>query len=149
MSRTTIKKRGKATDDYLKLVRRFPLRPIRTEPDYERAIQVVQDLTGRADAAAGLSADENDYLDVLSRLVRDYDELHSSLLRDRASGRTPAPIELLKHLMEEHGMNTIALGKLVGGSGQASMILRGKRELSKANIRTLAAHFHVSPAVFL
>jgi HTH-type transcriptional regulator/antitoxin HigA len=148
MSRTTAKRRGKmAADDYLDLVRRFPLRPIRTRADYDRAIQILQDLTARADA--GLSADESDYADVLTRLVRDYDEQHSSLLRERAAGRRPSPIELLKYLMEEHGMNTISLGRLVGGSGQASMILRGKRELSKANIRTLAAHFSVSPAVFL
>ncbi len=148
MSRTTAKKRGeRAADDYLDWVIRFPLRPIRTQPDYDRALQILQDLTGRADA--GISAGESDYADVLSHLVRDYDEQHSSLLKQRAAGRRPSPIELLKHLMEEHGMNTISLGKLVGGSGQASMILSGKRELSKANIRTLAARFKVSPAVFL
>src|SRR5437588_131954 len=86
--------------------------------DYDRAMQILQDLTARADAE--LSVDESDYADVLTRLVRDYDEQHSTLLRERAAGRTPSPIELLKYLMEEHGMNTISLGKLVGGSGKAS-----------------------------
>jgi hypothetical protein len=46
--------------------------------------------------------------------------------------------------MEENRMNTVDLGEIVGGSGQASMILRGKRELSKANI-----HFHISPGLLL
>jgi antitoxin component HigA of HigAB toxin-antitoxin module len=56
---------------------------------------------------------------------------------------------MLRDLVAEAGMNTVSLGKLVGGSGQASLILQGKRELSKANIRKLADYFHVSPALFL
>jgi HTH-type transcriptional regulator / antitoxin HigA len=148
MSRTaTHEHRERVADDYLELVRRFPLRPIRTRAEYDRAGKILEDLVGRADA--GLSPGEGDYTDVLSTLVREYDEKHSSILQDRAAGRRSSPIEMLKFLMEQHGMNTVSLGKLVGGSGQASMILRGKRQLSKANIRTLAKHFHVSPALFI
>jgi HTH-type transcriptional regulator / antitoxin HigA len=148
MSRTaTHEHRERVADDYLELVRRFPLRPIRTRAVYDCAGKILEDLVGRADA--GLSPGESDYTDVLSTLVREYDEKHSSILQDRAAGRRSSPIEMLKFLMEQHGMNTVSLGKLVGGSGQASMILRGKRQLSKANIRTLAKHFHVSPALFI
>jgi len=46
-------------------------------------------------------------------------------------------------------MKPIDLGKLVGGRAQASLILSGKRELSKATIRALADRFKVSPALFL
>src|SRR5206468_725784 len=138
MSRTTMKSRGERVssaglaDDYLNLVRRFPLRPIRTRAAYDRAWVVLQELLARAETSKP-SAGESDYADVLVRLVRDYDEQHSSLLKDRAARGKPSPIEALRWLMEEHQMNTIGLGKLVGGSGQASLILNGKRELSKAN----------------
>ncbi|HEY8667938.1 MAG TPA: hypothetical protein VIL86_14840 [Tepidisphaeraceae bacterium] len=142
-----IKRRSEqASDDYLELVRCFPLRPLRTEVEYDRAVEVLGNLVGRADA--GLTPGESDYADVLSGLVREYDEQHSSILKEFAAGHKPTAVEMLKYLMEEHGMNTISLGKLVSGSGQASLILRGKRQLSKANIRTLAEHFHVSPAIF-
>jgi len=148
MTKTMTKKRTRsAADDYMELVRCFPLRPIRTRADYQLAAEILADLVGRADE--GLTAGENDYADVLSRLVREYDQQHSSILKDLAAKGGVSPINALKYLIEEHGMNTIALGKLVGGSGQASMILNGKRELSKANIRTLAGHFNVSPALFL
>ncbi|MGB7158394.1 MAG: hypothetical protein WBD40_10045 [Tepidisphaeraceae bacterium] len=150
MSTTTKKKKRReqaGADDYLELVHRFPLRPIRTKADYDRAGQVLEQLVARADA--GLTLGESDYTDVLSRLVGEYDELHSSILKEIAAGRKSSPIEILRYLMEEHSMNTIELGKLVGGSGQASMILNGKRELSKANIRTLAERFKVSPALFI
>lgn len=146
---TTASRRGPlaVADDYLNLIRRFPLRPIRTAAEYASATRVLKDLVGRADA--GVTRDEQDYTDVLSRLVRDYDERNSSLLKSRAAGRRGSPLEMLKCLMEEHGMNTSALGQLVGGSGQASLILHGKRELSKANIRALADRFKVSAGLFL
>jgi HTH-type transcriptional regulator/antitoxin HigA len=131
-----------AADDYLKLVRRFPLRPIRSRAEYEQAAAILIEMAGRA---GEFTPGESDYMDVLGRMVREYDQRHASVLKLPK----PTPIELLKCLMEEHGMNTVSLGKLVGGSGQASMILSGKRELSKANIRTLAAHFNVSPALFI
>ena len=85
---------------------------------------------------------------VLSR-VYPLANLDNPFVIGRLRVRKLPPIELLKYLMEEHGMNTVSLGKLVGGSGQASLVLRGKRELSKANIRALADRFNVSPALFL
>jgi HTH-type transcriptional regulator / antitoxin HigA len=132
-------------DDYLDLVRRFPLRPLRSREDYDAALVVLRALLGRGEKQS-LAAGESDYADVLLRLVRDYDERHSAVL---AEAKKLTPIDALKTLMDEHGMNTVSLGKIVGGSGQASLILNGKRELSKANIRALAARFKVSPALFL
>ena len=142
MRKNTSKPRA-GTDDYLKLVRSFPLRPIRTKAQYEDASKIHVDLIARADA--GLSDGEEDYMEVLGRLIQAYDKAHSSLLNEKMT-----PIDRLKFLLDEHGMNSIDLGKLLGsGSGQASMILNKKRELSKANIRVLAERFKISPAAFL
>ena len=146
-SKLVTRRGGRSKATYLQLVRRFPLRPIRTSAEYARAGEILAELFDRADS--GLTSDESDYADVLGRLIREYDERHSSILLKRAGGRKPTPVEVLKYLLEEHGMNTTGLGSLVGGSGQASLILSGKRELSKANIRTLAAHFNVSAALFI
>ena len=146
-SKLATRRAARSKSTYLQLVRRFPLRPIRTAAEYARAGEILAELFARADSS--LTSDESDYADVLGRLIREYDERHSSILLKRAAGRKPTPVELLKHLLEEHGMNTTSLGSLVGGSGQASLILSGKRELSKANIRTLAVHFNVSPALFI
>lgn len=144
MNVKTVKAAGDK-DEYMDLVRRFPLRPIRSMTDYEQAGDLLIELLDR-EAGHRLSSAESDYVEMLGRLVGDYDEKHSSLLKNR---QRMTPVEALKALMEETGMNSNALGKLVGGSGLASLILNGKRELSKANIRKLAAHFHVSPALFI
>ncbi len=142
----TAKTRGPKTtnDDYFDLVRRFPLRPIRDRAEYDVGGEIYFDLASRDDLTTG----ESDYMDVLGALVREYDEKHSSLLRElRENPMTP--VEALRALMEENGMNTVSLGKLIGGSGQASLILNGKRGLSKANIRILAERFCVNPSLFL
>lgn len=143
--KTANKRTEKTTDDYMELIRRFPLRPIRSQAEYERAMKIYGELGDLAEAGS-ISAGESDYLDVLVKLTRDYDQKHSSLLKNRK--KTP-PLEMLRHIVKEAGMNTVSLGELVGGSGQASLILQGKRELSKANIRKLADYFHVSPALFI
>lgn len=55
----------------------------------------------------------------------------------------------LRFLLESHGMSASDLGRLLGDRALGTRILNGKRELSKAHIKTLAAHFQVSPAVLL
>src|SRR2546430_10952534 len=51
---------GKTEDRYLDLVRRFPLRPLRTEADLDAAIAAMDALPDRP----VLTAPEQDYLDV-------------------------------------------------------------------------------------
>ncbi len=134
-------------DAYFDLIRRFPLRPLRTQEDADEAIGLLRELGARADEA-GLSSEENDYADILRSLIDNWEQRHPSYLRQLMNKHPVDAVELLKELMQQHKMNTVSLGKLVGGSGHASLILNRKRGLSKANIRKLAAHFHVSPAVF-
>ena len=55
---------------YLKLIRRFPLRPIRSDADLDRAIAMVDALAARI---KDLTPDERDYLDVLADLVEKYE----------------------------------------------------------------------------
>ena len=43
--------------------------------------------------------------------------------------------------MRENGMTTADLGKVLGNKTAVSLVLNGKRELSKAHIRRLAARF--------
>ena len=53
--------RQSGDDNYLALVRAFPLRPIRSEAELDRAIAVIDSLIARDD----LDLEQEDYLDVL------------------------------------------------------------------------------------
>ena len=128
------------SDDYLNLIKRFPLRPLRSDADLKQAGAVLDDLVGRPDLSSG----ERDYMEGLARFIRDYEVEH---IRHRL--KKLKPIELLKHLMEENNMNTSELGYVLGSRGLASEVLNGKRGLSKTLIAKLSRRFGVDPVLFL
>src|SRR5437660_306472 len=83
---------------------RYPLLPIKNRIDYERAIIVVQELFGRDD----LDADQTGYLETLTLLISAYEEAHENL-DELAEGVTP--LDVLKSIMESHGMKSKDLGE--------------------------------------
>jgi HTH-type transcriptional regulator/antitoxin HigA len=60
-----------AVDTYLELVRAFPLRPIRSDDDHDRAIATINALADRRDQ---WGASENDYFLVLALLIERYED---------------------------------------------------------------------------
>jgi HTH-type transcriptional regulator/antitoxin HigA len=138
---TLTRSRG-ATPEYLELIQAFPLRSIRSAVDYSAATKILARLLGRP--SGRLSRGERDYADVLGRLIDDYGQRQLPHFSSNAS-----TIEVLRFLMAEHGMNTEALGKIIGNKTAASLVLNGKRELSKSHIRRLATHFNVDAGIFL
>jgi HTH-type transcriptional regulator / antitoxin HigA len=133
---------GRPAPAYLALIETFPLRPLRSERDYDTAVSVLDTLVVRPEGS--LNPGEQDYLDTLTMLVEAYDREHY----DIDTGHHD-PLTMLKYLMEESGMTQAALGRLLGNRALASLILNGHRHLSKSHIRKLADHFKVSPALFL
>jgi HTH-type transcriptional regulator / antitoxin HigA len=132
---------GRPAPAYLALIDLFPLRPLRSERDYDAAVTVLDALAVRAEGS--LHVGEQDYLDTLTMLVEAYDQEHHGM--DAAQGD---PLGMLKYLMQESGMTQADLGRLLGNRALASLILNGRRQLSKSHIRKLAAHFKVSPELF-
>lgn len=56
---------------------------------------------------------------------------------------------MLKHLMEQHNMTVTELGRVIGSQSNASLILSGKRAISKRVTGLLSQHFGVARCVFL
>lgn len=117
------------------------LRPIRDETDYEQAAM----LADRLAVLSLRSRDQEDYLETLSELISKYDETHYS--QDLAH---ITPLETLKHLMESHAMTTGELALILQvDPGQAQGILEGRHTLNATQLRLLANHFKVTPALFI
>ena len=130
------------SDDYLNLIRRFPLRAIRNDRDNAAAGKVLTRLLGRG--SPPLSDGESQYLDALIELTRAYESrAHPTLIRKMS------PIEAVRYLMEQNDMTVADLGRVLGNKTAASLVLSGKRELSKAHIRKLSARFKVDAGLFL
>ena len=126
--------------DYLDLVRRFPLRVISSEREFRAAGAVLDGFVGREDLTPG----QRDYVSVLAKLMEDYEAS-----RQRQLLRKLSPVELVRYLMEQNGMNTADLGQVLGSRGLASEVLNGNRGLSKTSITRLADRFRVDPGLFL
>ena len=111
---------------------------IRNEADYNKALEVLNRLLDE------VGEDEShpffNFLEVLGTLIESYEEDHVKI-PDVPAG------EVLKYLMEEHGLGQADLPE-IGSQGVVSEILHGKRELNTRQIKTLSKRFGVSPAVF-
>jgi HTH-type transcriptional regulator / antitoxin HigA len=125
--------------DFGDLVRLSPPVAIHDEVAYQNAQEIVDALTEIPSPSKG----QLKYLDTLSVLVEAYESE-----RHGFDPRAIAPLDVLRHLMQEHGMSASDLGRLLGERSLGSKILTGMRQISKSHITRLAAHFNVSPAVF-
>lgn len=129
---------GRHEDRYLELVRRFPLRPLRTDADLDAAVAVLDELVDRDD----LAPPEQDYLDVLSDLVEAYEDVAVPM-------EPVGDAELLRFLIEGKG---VTQAEVAAGAGLAvstvSELLSGKRKLNRGQIGKLARFFKVSPGAF-
>ena len=124
--------------DYAGLVRMLPPRPIHDKVDLANATEILDAMAGH-----DLTADQEDYLDVLSDLVHKYEAAQEAALRAEST-----PVERLRFVVEQAGMSASDLGRLLGNRGLGSLVLRGQRQLSKTHIRILADHFRLDPGYF-
>jgi HTH-type transcriptional regulator/antitoxin HigA len=100
------------------------MRPIRTEKDYQRAVDRIDQLVLRPDA------ETNEELELLTILVMAYETQH-------VPDVPMEPIAYLKASMDNRGLTQTDLATLLGSTSRAAEVLNGRRELSKAMIRTL------------
>ncbi len=138
--RTTSAKVGMAQlpKEYAGLCQILTPRPIHDKVEFQN----VTDLT---DAMAGhkLTPDQEDYFDLLCRLIQDYEKEHLEAPKVTA-------LQALQHLLEAHNMTAADLARLLAVHRTlGAMILRGERKLTLNHVRTLARHFGVSADLFL
>ncbi len=126
-----------AWQDLNKLV---PLGPITSKKDYERRVQVMDELLDRI--GANESHRLMPLLDLITKEVEAYETKH-----EQVPEATPA--QVLGYLMAEHGLKQADLAEELGGQSIVSAVLNGRRELNTRQVKALAVRFKVSPAVFL
>jgi HTH-type transcriptional regulator/antitoxin HigA len=101
------------------------IKPIKTQADYEAALQEIEALF---EAKPGTAA--GDRLEILSTLVEAYEKQHYPI-------PTPDPIEAIRYYMESRGLTRRDLEPYVGSRARVSEVLNKKRPLSLTMIRNL------------
>jgi HTH-type transcriptional regulator/antitoxin HigA len=116
-----------------------PMLAIRNEKEYDVAVTAVNAL---ADEVGDNPKDARyRFIDTLSLLIEAYDEEHYPM--PEVSG-----IELLKFLMEQHGLKQGDLPE-IGTQGVIGDLLHGRRELNVRQIRALSERFNLPADAFI
>jgi HTH-type transcriptional regulator/antitoxin HigA len=123
--------------EYRRMIDLFPPRRIRDESRLQATEEQIDDLLARHERTEA----QDEYLDLLSDLVRDWEAEHIEIPAVSA-------VELVKFLCEQHDIPQRALVPVFGTPSTVSEVLSGRRALQTKHIEGLARLFHVSPAAF-
>jgi len=113
------------------------VKPIRTDADYDAAMDVVAGLWGAAS-----DTPEGDRLDVLATLIDAYESKHHAM-------DAPDPIEAIKFRMEQQGLTRKDLEDIIGTRTRIAEVLNRKRSLSIGMIRRLHDRLGISADVLI
>jgi HTH-type transcriptional regulator/antitoxin HigA len=80
-------------------------------------------------------------IELLTLLIERYEEEHYAAPK-------ASPSEVLRFLIDRHGLKQRDLSSELGGESVVSEVLSGKRNLNTAQIEKLSKRFHISPAAF-
>lgn len=112
---------------------------IRTEREYQRLLRSVARMMEKPDAE--ISEEEGRLLEMLSILIEEYEDRAHPLPKFE-------PHKMLAYLVRERNLKASDLWPILPKS-RVSEILSGKRGISKAQAKSLAAFFRVPVELFL
>jgi HTH-type transcriptional regulator / antitoxin HigA len=110
---------------------------IRNEKQLQQYAKALYQLTSLAKPTIA----QREAIELLTLLIERYEEEHFALPQ-------ASPADVLRFLLERHGLKQRDLATELGGESVVSEILSGKRKLNAAHIEQISKRFHVSPAVF-
>ena len=115
-------------------------RPIETEAEYERALELINRFMSKPES--GLKPEEDVLLELLTQLVERYE--------DRRYPMPEAPPHaVVRFLMEDRGLRHKDLMPVLGSRGVTSEVISGKRKPSKTQVKALAEFFKLPPELFI
>ena len=123
---------------YGRLLSESQPRVIHDEPEYDRALEIVDALMSKN----GLTPEETELLQLWAILIEDYEEQNHPMPE-------ATPHEVLLHLMEVKEIRQVDLTGVLGSKGVVSEVVNGKRSISKAQAKALGEFFKVNPSLFI
>ena len=120
---------------------------IKTERDYQEALDVVEHLFSEAKDTADDPL--NDLIDIISRAIEKYELTQQNIIAfEKEASGIAQEISVLRILMEQHNLTLIDFKNEIGSKSLVSMILNGKRNLTKEHITKISKRFNLNPALF-
>ena len=113
------------------------IKPIKTEKDYEKSIQRIEQLWG-----AKKNSPAGDELDLLCTIVEAYEIRHFPIL-------PPDPVDAIVFRMEQMNMTKSDLAKYLGSQSRVSEVLTRKRQLTLKMVKSLYKGLKIPAEILL
>lgn len=129
---------------YSWLIKNLPIEPIRNarvHGAYSKVIELLMGLIGSKRLSEVEVRDLRQYISMLAPAIEHFERKNYPI-------RSATAEQVLKFLMEQHGLNQDDLSEDLGGQPVVSDIIHGKRKLTREHIERLSKRFHISPATF-
>jgi HTH-type transcriptional regulator / antitoxin HigA len=123
---------------YSKLLSQSQPRVIKTEEENDRLLAVVEDLLSRP----RLTAEENALLELLVRLIEDFENQHYQL-------NVSTPLSRILHLLEAQDLKTDDLVSVFGSSELVSQVINGEVGVTQEQAEMLGKFFHIDASLFV
>jgi HTH-type transcriptional regulator/antitoxin HigA len=88
-----------------------------------------------------LTQEEEEAVELLTLLISQYESQQYPV-------PDAAPADVLRFLLDHNGLSQRDIASELGSEATVSLVLSGKRPLTRTHIERLSERFHVSPAVF-
>jgi len=132
---------AKVPETYKELAQLYLPRRINDKLAHRTVTELVDWLSVRAE-----TEEQIEYLDFISDLLEQYESRYPHSEPDQKSD----PLEVLRYLVEENGITTRELGRILGvDHSVAARILTGSRSITIEHAKHLGARFKVAPELFL
>jgi HTH-type transcriptional regulator / antitoxin HigA len=123
---------------YSQLLAKYQPRIIQTEAENEEFLQVVEELLSRQN----LTPEENTILELLVKLIEDFEDKHYQLNKSTPHSR-------MIHLMEAQNLTKENLVQVFGSDEIVNQITNGNLPITSQQALALGRLFHVDSSLFL
>lgn len=119
------------------MIRRGAPRLIRNDQELEEYTRVLFGLTSKAKRSRA----EEEAVELMTLLIERYESERFPIMDTK-------PVDVLRFLLECNGLSQRDISSELGSEATVSLVLSGKRQLTREHIARLSRRFRVSPAVF-
>ncbi len=126
------------TDTYADLLAKYRPKVITSDAENDAVIELAETLAHHDHK----SPEQEALLDLLVTLIEKFEDEHYPI-------PVSSPLNILKHLMEARNLKQEDLVGVIGSRGVVSEVVNGKREISKAQAKSLSDYFNVDAGLFI
>ena len=120
---------------------------IKTEQDYQDALETIEHLF--SEAKDTVDDPLNGLIELISKSIEKYETTQEDIIAfDKEANNANQEISVLRVLMSQHHLTLVDFKNEIGSKSLVSMILNGKRNLTKEHIAKISKRFNLDPASF-